>query len=140
MPRLRGGARANDLHTGHKHLGKLRVQGQGELPAANDRGRKGKCQLLCRVQLLRPHGLKPARLLCPWDSPGKYIGVGSHSLLQGTFPTQVQVALVVKNPVANAGDIRDTGSIPGLGRSPGRGHVYPFQYFCLENPMDRGAW
>ena len=49
-----------------------------------------------------------------------------------------QVALVVKNLV-NAGDIKDTGSILGLGRSPGRGHGNPLQYPCLENPMDRGA-
>ena len=51
-----------------------------------------------------------------------------------------QVALVVKNPSANAGDIRDVVSIPGLGRSPGEGHGKPLQYFCLENPMDRGNW
>ena len=51
-----------------------------------------------------------------------------------------QVALVVKNPPANAGDVRDTGSFPGLGRSPGGGHGSPLQYSCLENPMDRGAW
>ena len=51
-----------------------------------------------------------------------------------------QVALVVKNLPANAGDIRDAGSIPGLGRSLGEGHGNPFQYSCLENPMDRGAW
>ena len=50
-----------------------------------------------------------------------------------------QVALVVKNPPANAGDIRDVGSIPGLGRSPGEGHGNPLQYSCLENPMDIGA-
>ena len=50
-----------------------------------------------------------------------------------------QVALVVKNPPANAGDIRDAGSIPGSGRSPGEGHGNPLQYSCLENPMDRGA-
>ena len=37
---------------------------------------------------LQPHGLQPARLLCPWDSPGKNTGVGCHSLLQGFFPTQ----------------------------------------------------
>ena len=47
---------------------------------------------------------------------------------------------MVKNLPANAGDIRDAGSIPGLGRSPGEGHGNPFQYSCLENPMDRGAW
>ena len=50
-----------------------------------------------------------------------------------------KVALV-KNLPANAGDIRDPGLIPGSGRSPGRGHSNPFQYSCLENPMDRRAW
>ena len=44
---------------------------------------------------------------------------------------------VVKNPSANAGD---TGSIPGLGRSPGEGNGNPLQYSCLGNPMNRGAW
>jgi len=44
-----------------------------------------------------------------------------------------------KNPPANAGDIRDMGSIPGSGRSPGGGNDNPLQYSCLENPMDRGA-
>ena len=51
-----------------------------------------------------------------------------------------QVALVVKNPPAKAEDVRDTCSVPGLGRSPGGGHGNPFQYSCLENPRDRGAW
>ena len=51
-----------------------------------------------------------------------------------------QVALVVKNMPANARDIRDVGSIPGSGRSPGGGLGNPLQYPCLENPMDRGAW
>ena len=51
-----------------------------------------------------------------------------------------EVALVVKNQPPNAGDIRDLGSIPGLGISPGGGHGNPLQYSCLENPMDRGAW
>jgi len=50
------------------------------------------------------------------------------------------VALVVKNPPANAGDARDVGSIPGSGRSPGGGHGNLLQYSCLKNPMDRGAW
>ena len=50
------------------------------------------------------------------------------------------VALVVKNPPAHAGDIRDVGLIPGSGRSPGEGHGNPLKYSCLENPMDRGAW
>ena len=47
---------------------------------------------------------------------------------------------VVKNPPANIGDIRDSGLIPGSGRSPGEGHGNPLQHSCLENPMDRGAW
>ena len=51
-----------------------------------------------------------------------------------------QMALVVKNLPGNAGDIRDRGSIPGLGRFPGGGHGNPLQYSCLENPMSRGAW
>ena len=50
-----------------------------------------------------------------------------------------QVAPVVKNPPANAGDIV-AGSIPGLGRSPGGGHGNPLQYSYLENLMDRGVW
>ena len=50
------------------------------------------------------------------------------------------MALVVKNLPANAGDIRDLGSIPGWGRSPGEGNGNPLQYSCLENPMDREAW
>ena len=55
-------------------------------------------------------------------------------------PMGFQVALVVKNPPANAGDIRDMGLIPGLGSSPGEGHDNPLQYSCLESSMDRGAW
>ena len=51
-----------------------------------------------------------------------------------------QVALVVKNPPANAGNTREVGSIPGLGRSPGGGNGNLLQYSCLKNPMDRGAW
>ena len=50
------------------------------------------------------------------------------------------VALVVKNLPANAGDLRDVGSIPGSGRFPGGGNGNPLQYSHQENPMDRGAW
>ena len=50
------------------------------------------------------------------------------------------MALVVKNPPVNAGDIRDTGSIPWSGRSPVGGNGNPLQYTCLEKPMDRGVW
>ena len=51
-----------------------------------------------------------------------------------------QVALVVKNLPTNARDIRDLSLIPGLERSPRKGHGNPLQYSCLENPMNRGAW
>ena len=51
-----------------------------------------------------------------------------------------QVALVVKNPPANTGDVRDAVLIPGLGRSPAGGNGNPLRYSCLENPIDRGAW
>ena len=47
---------------------------------------------------------------------------------------------VVKNPPANAGDARDTGSIPGSGRSSKEGNGNSFQYSCLGNLMDKGAW
>ena len=50
------------------------------------------------------------------------------------------MVLVVKNLPANAGDIRDAGSIPGSGRSPGDGNDNPLQYYSLENLMDRGVW
>ena len=50
------------------------------------------------------------------------------------------MVLVVKSTPANAGDIRDASSIPGLGRSPGGEHGKPLQCSCLKNPMDRGAW
>ena len=57
--------------------------------------------------------------------------------IESLFNQASQVALVVKNPPANEGDL---GLIPGLGRYPGGGHGNPLQYSCLENPMDRGAW
>ena len=47
---------------------------------------------------------------------------------------------MVKSTPAIAREVRDTGSIPGSGRSPGKEHGNPLQYSCLENPMDRGAW
>ena len=50
------------------------------------------------------------------------------------------MALVIKNPPATAGDIRDACSMPASGRSPGEGYGNPLQYSCLKNPMDGGAW
>ena len=55
-------------------------------------------------------------------------------------PKASQVALVLKNLPASARDVRNLGSIPGLGRSPGEENGNPLQYSCLGNPMDRGAW
>ena len=61
-------------------------------------------------------------------------------LLTADFEWASQVALVVKNLSANAGDIGDGGLIPGSGKSPGEGNDNPFQHSSLENPMDRGTW
>ena len=65
------------------------------------------------------------------------IAVQHIHIFSGILP---QGALVVKNLPVNAGDTRDTASIPGLGRSPGAGSGHPLQYSCLGNPMDRAAW
>ena len=63
------------------------------------------------------------------------------NLQAGICPTGAsQVVLVVKNPPANTGDIRDADSVPGLRRSPGGEHGIPLQYSCLENLINRGAW
>ena len=51
-----------------------------------------------------------------------------------------QVVLVVKHPPANAGNMRQEASIPGLGKSPGGGHGHPLQCSCQKNPMNRGVW
>ena len=59
---------------------------------------------------------------------------------KGIRTMHFQVALLVKNPSAIAGDIRDSDMILWSGRSPGEGNSNPLQYSCLENPMDRGAW
>ena len=68
--------------------------------------------------------------------------LSEHSALDGSPYREVsQSALVVKNPPANAGDLRDAGLIPGLGRSPRGGHSNALQCSCLENPTDgRAGW
>ena len=71
--------------------------------------------------------------------PGGLPSMGSHRVGHD-WSGLVAAAGVVRNPLANAGDERDMGLIPGLGRSPGGGHGNPLQYSRLENPMDRGAW
>ena len=60
--------------------------------------------------------------------------------VKGSNARASQVVLVIKNPPANAGDVRDVGSIPGLGRSPEGEHGNTLLYSCLVNPMDRGVW
>ena len=67
-------------------------------------------------------------------------GFTSHASHTLGVPRAATWALVVKNPPANAGDIRNAELILGLGRSPGGGHGRSLQYSCLENPMDRRAW
>ena len=57
-----------------------------------------------------------------------------------SWGTKTQVALEVKNVPANGGDVRDPGSIPGLGRSPGEGNGNLLQHSCLRNSVDRGGW
>ena len=64
---------------------------------------------------------------------------GRNSLLMCCLGANL-VAWMVKNSPAKAGDIRDAGSIPGLGKSPGEGNDNPLQDSCLQNTMDRGAW
>ena len=70
-----------------------------------------------------------------WGAPGVPLRVPVSSAYKDAGASQL--ALVVKNPSANAGDVGDAGSIPGSGRSPGEGHGNPLQYSCLENHMVR---
>ena len=56
------------------------------------------------------------------------------------YNKELNILQMVKNTPANARDARDVGSVPGLGRSLGAGNGNPFQCFCLENSMGRGAW
>ena len=70
----------------------------------------------------------------PWKSPQDRI------CLHMTYNRDFPCGSVVKNLPADVGDIRDTGLIPVLGRSPGGGNGNPLQYSCLENLIDRGAW
>ena len=104
----------------------------------------------------RLHGLQPARLLCPWDSPGKNTGVGGHALLQGIFPTP---GTEPGSPALPADCLSSAPSgkmgcphfllqsllslwchIPCKSLNVGEGNSNPLQYSCLENPMDGRAW
>ena len=77
-----------------------------------------------------------------WLSQGILASLWSTFTLTHRYmaPRASQVALVVKNLPARAGDVRDLGLISGSGRSPEGRHCNPLQYSCLENPMDRRAW
>ena len=85
------------------------------------------------------HGVAKSRTrLSEWTEWRK---VGNEYLVNNILITRAsQVTLLVKNPPANAGDIRDLGSIPESGRSPGGGHGNPLQYSCLENTYGQKAW
>ena len=127
---------------------------------------------------LQSCGLWSTRLLCPWDSPGKNTGVGSHSHVQRICPTQGSNPRVLhwqtySLPLSHLGSphslclphvithycesidfntcnkwgslvAQTVKNLPAVKetwvRSPGKGNGYPFQYSCLENPMDRGVW
>ena len=80
--------------------------------------------------------LEPYHQLNSWQEWRVFFLWGSATVIGSTS----QVGLTVKNPPANAGNVRDAGSIPGPGRSPGGWHGNPLQYSCLENPKDRADW
>ena len=102
---------------------------------------------------LQPHGLQPARLLCPWDYPGKNTGVGCHFLLQGNL-SDPGIKLASPMAPALAGRFCTTEPNPpamqetkntqvwslGWEDSPGRGNGNSLQYSCLKNPLDKGTW
>ena len=94
---------------------------------------------------------QPTPVFLPGESQGRWSLVGcclwhrtesntTEATMQQQQQAEFQVALVVKNPPANAGDVRDVGSIPGSEKSPRGGNGNPLQDSCLENPMDIGAW
>ena len=106
--------------------------------------------VLCSASVLSyslwPHGLQTTRLLCPWNSPSKNPGVGSHSLLQEIFPTQglnpglphcrqILHHLSQGSPYIYIYQLINI-SVTCLGEGNGN----PLQFSCLENPVDRGAW
>ena len=94
----------------------------------------------CRESLMFELGSAYKNLLIDWFSCSLVDGKGLILLPDSKLKGTSLVALVVKNLPANTGDIRNVGSIPGSGRSPGGGQGNPLQYSCLENTKDRGAW
>ena len=76
----------------------------------------------------------------PWQFTQNGFSAVSYKWAFTVFLCRFPPGAVVKNLPANAGGVRDLGSIPGLGRSPGEGHDNPLQHHCLENSTDKGAW
>ena len=82
-------------------------------------------------------------LTSPWEAPlapGQTIHSATVTGIVDTVFVTIKLIPGSANPPASAGDVRDMGLIPGLGRSPGGRHGNLLQYSCLENPRDRGAW
>ena len=103
------------------------IPGLGRSPGA---GHGNRLKYSC---LGNPHGQRSLVRYSPWG----HKELETTERLSSAQDSIAQVAVVLKNPSANA---QDRGSIPGSGRSPGGGHGSPLQYSCLENPMNRGAW
>ena len=76
----------------------------------------------------------------PWTEEPDRLYSPEHDSVTHHLKWDSQVVLVVKKPLANEVDTRDTGSPPGSGISPGEGNGNPLQFSCLESPMDREAW
>ena len=89
------------------------------------------------TQISKLTGAKKKRVI-PWDSVQQIITLAYSLLVPLLVP--LPGGTMVKNPPANAGDVRDAGSVPGSGRSLGGGNGNLLQYSCLENSVDRGAW
>ena len=98
---------------------------------------RNKSQFRKRKKVLSRHSCSWSEDRFSWSSLRYQTPLDKFPLL---FTLACQVAQVVNNLPTNAGDIRDPGSIPGLGRSPGEGNDNPLQYSCLRIPMDRRAW
>ena len=121
--------------THHAHWAAQTVESKYAWEHPSHKNRWGIGGWICQ---LSSHELDP--LHCPPQFPAGWAPFVHHGVQLINFFACSQVALVVKNLTPNARDIRDSGLIPGLRRSPGGGHGNPLQCSCLENPVDRGAW
>ena len=92
------------------------------------------------TEMENTHEKRCLTLLALWKCNLEGDAVFSHPVDGNWCWVAFQVALVVKTLPSRAGEVRVSGSIPGLGISSGGGHGNPLQYSCLKNPMDRGAW